>query len=169
MPYALPVLVLAAITALVFFGMYRGWQRRKRTIVVQELPALPAAAPPASGVDGVYVATTLYRQPWQRVVAQGLGTKSGVHVLIRADGVLLERGRARDIFIPTTQLRQVRLASGMVGKVVDTDGLIVITWQVGDQQLDTGLRTRYSADRPTLVERIDSLISSTQAGHKAHG
>lgn len=176
MPYAAAVLLLAACTALVFAAMYRGWRRRARRLIVTELPALPAGSAPAEvpAIDGVYVASTLAGQPWERVSAQGLGVKSAVRiqVLPAADasapggGVLLTRRGARDVFIPAQRLRQVRRAGGMIGKVVETDGLVIVTWQAGDTLLDTGLRTRYAADRTVLFDRIHNLLSAS--GENAH-
>src|SRR5699024_7864725 len=170
MPYALAVLVLAAVTALVFVAMYRGWRRRARRLIVTELPALPAGSAPAEvpAIEGVYVASTLAGQPWERVSAHGLGVKSAVQIQVftatdaatGGGGVLLTRRGARDVFIPAGQLRQVRRASGMIGKVVETDGLVILTWQAGDTLLDTGLRTRYAADRTVLFDRIHTLLSA---------
>lgn len=175
MPYAVPVAVLAAITLLLFVAMYRGWRARSRRLAVPELPALPAA-PHDPPIEGVYVATTLADQPWERVVARGLGTRSTVEIRVlgpgpdgAGGGVLLTRRGARDIFVPATRLRGVRRASGMIGKVVETDGLVVLTWQVGDTILDTGLRTRYAAERPLLYDRILALLPLRGTGAHPEG
>ncbi|QGH69371.1 hypothetical protein [Pseudactinotalea sp. HY158] len=170
MPYVLPVLLLAAATALILSAMYRSWRRRARGVVVTDLPALPAGSPAAPAdppVEGVYVSTTIAGRPWERVLAQGLGARSAVDIQVlpaRAGlpgGVLLTRRGARDVFIPAGTIHDVHRASGMIGKVVDTDGLVVITWQVGETLLDTGLRTRYGADRARLHDRIHSLLVAT--------
>ena len=175
MPYAVPVIVLAVVTLVLLLGMLRGWRARSRRHPVPELPALPAA-PHEPPIEGVYVASTLAGRPWERVVARGLGTRSAVEIRIvepgpndSGGGVLLTRRGARDVFIPGTDLRGVRRASVMIGKVVEADGLVVLTWQVGDTLLDTGLRTRYASERPLLYDRILALLPLRGTGAHPEG
>lgn len=72
-------------------------------------------------------------------------------------GVLLVRQGAPDVFVPRAALLGVRLERGMVGKFVEREGLVVLTWSLGEATLDTGLRLRHRADRARVVSAVASV------------
>ena len=59
----------------------------------------------------------------------------------------LLRSGADNLFIPAADLTDVRRESGMNGKFVEKDGLLVVSWLLGGQEVSTGFRTRAAADR----------------------
>ena len=77
-------------------------------------------------------------------------------------GLLLARTGAPDLFIPAPALRGVRLERGMAGKFVEEGGLVVVTWQHGPGELDTGFRPRAAADRDALVAAVDALVGAAR-------
>ncbi|MCS6710546.1 hypothetical protein JSY14_00365 [Brachybacterium sp. EF45031] len=154
------ILLFAALVGL----MALGWHARGRSQAF-----LPPPAPDedltevAGGVavgpfPGVYVSTVLAGQPFERVVAHGLGSRSPVVVTRGVDGSWrLQRTGAPSFTIPGDRVQQVGTAPGMAGKVVGGDGLLVIRWTHGpdDTALDTGLRLDDPAHRALLVDTSD--------------
>ena len=154
------VLVAVVLVPLVWWLMWLGWRGRVRR--QSDLEAPPGApegfsADLLDGVEAVYVSTTVAGQYLERVAPHGLGVRSTALVQVGRDGALLARQGAPDVFIPRAALLGVRLERGMVGKVVDRDGLVVLTWSLGEATLDTGLRLRHRADRARVVEAVAAL------------
>jgi len=170
---ALTVVVLAALLALAYWAMRRGWERRRaRTLAV--VPALPQApADPgevlAGPFEAVYVSTTVADDWLDRVVAHDLGVRSPATVTVHAAGLRVDRQGARDLFLPAAALRGVSTAPGIAGKVVGRDGLLVVTWAPPEVTgarvglLDTGLQPRRTADRDALVAVLPTLIPHVPA------
>lgn len=155
------VLAVVVVVPLVWWLMWLGWRGRvRRQEHLEALPGVPAGftAGPVDDVEAVYVATTLAGQPLERVAAHGLGVRSAAVLRVGHDGVLVQRRAEHDVFIARTALRGVRLERGMVGKFVEREGLVVLTWSLGDAMLDTGLRLRHRADRARVVEAVDGLL-----------
>lgn len=134
------VLILAAVLALAYVGMWRGWHHRIRRHDVPPLVPVPEDAPePLLAGAGRYIGTTVSGDWLDRVLAQGLGVRAECRLELSDEGldVLRPRGPFR---IPTTALRGARHDQGIAGKVVPPHGLLVVTWQHGDLLLDTGFR-----------------------------
>ncbi len=155
---------LLAVVPLVWLLMWWGWRSRaRRQQGVAPLPPVPDA--PGRTVfgpaDGTYAGTTTAESWLDRVVAGGLGTRSGVKVSVHGtegpSGVLLARRGAPDVWIGSDALRGVRLDRGLAGKVVDAGGLVVLEWRLGDLDLDSGVRLRIESDRLALVEAVAAV------------
>lgn len=138
-PAWVPVLLLFGLLGLAYLAMWRGWRRRARKHDLPALVPVGAAQGAALTASGRYVGSTLEGQWLDRVVARGLGRRSGCRLVLAAGG--LDVHRPRDAFrIPREALRGARLESGLAGKVVPPHGLLVVTWQQGDLVLDSGFR-----------------------------
>lgn len=157
-------LLLLALLAGLYWLMFRGW--RRRVARQQHLPVPASARPgpaarsaldPAEVVEGVYASTTTSGNWLDRIAAHGLGVRSNAWVQVQPDGVFIAREAAPDLFIPTADLRGAALAPGIAGKVTGGDGVLLITWQLGDQRLDTGFHPRAKHDRARLLEEINAL------------
>src|SRR2546426_7788366 len=155
------LLVLSAVV--VAFGLVAlGWRNRlKRQADVERLPEVPEQLSPAVVVvEGQYVATTTAGDWLDRIAVHGLGIRSNAELSVHAEGVLFDRAGAGPLFVPRTALNGSRQDSGMAGKFVEKDGLLVVTWTLGSRELDTGFRTRSAADKPKLLEALQELISA---------
>lgn len=160
MDQLVPVLLLAAVFAAVLAAMYLGWRRRGRSqshlpspLLGRSLAELEEDAEHGP-VDAVYVDTVLADQPLERVVAHGLGTRAPARVTLTTGGSWhIERRGAASLTIPSTAIDSTGAAPGIAGKFIGGDGLLVIRWQLGDQQLDTGLRLAHRADHDLLLAR----------------
>ena len=152
----LPLIALA----LVLIGI--GWRNRlRRQSDVEQLPAVPEELSlPLAAADGQYVATTTAGDWLDRIAVRGLGIRTNAELTVHPEGVLFERSGAGPLFIPANRLTGVRQDSGMAGKFVEKDGLLVVTWTLGGRELDTGFRTRRADDKPAVLEAFQELISA---------
>ncbi|MBT2594929.1 hypothetical protein [Arthrobacter sp. ISL-72] len=157
-----PGLAMLAIIAVVFVLLFIGWRNRlRRQSDVEQLPALPAELSlPLASADGQYVATTTAGDWLDRIAVQGLGIRTTAELTVHPEGVLFERSGAGPVFIPADRLTGVRQDSGMAGKFVEKDGLLVISWTLGNRELDTGFRTRRADDKPAVLKAFQELISA---------
>lgn len=155
------VLVTLAIIIVIFVLMRRGWNSRK---AVQSDIAAPADVPgglaPGFVADGQYVATTSAGEPLDRIAVHSLGIRTRAHIEVGATGIAFRRDGCPDFFIPRSDLLGVHTADGMIGKFVESGGLVVVTWTLGTASVDTGFRTRYAAEKQPLIESISHLEAS---------
>ena len=49
--------------------------------------------------------------------------------------------------------------SVIAGKVTGHEGLVLVTWRLGDRVLDTGFHPRATADRGRLIDEVDALLT----------
>jgi len=158
------VLVIACVVVLLLLvaGMRWGWNNRlKRQAGLPELLPPPATlgAPLLAPLTGVYVGTT-FAASWQdRVVHGGLGVQAELTATWHPEGLLLARAGAEAIFLPAAAITGARLAPGLAGKVVGAGGLLVISWNLGDHALDTGVRADDKSAYPTWVRAIETKVS----------
>lgn len=152
-------LVLTGV-ALVLIAV--GWRNRlRRQSDVEPLPEVPAElGAPLAAADGQYVASTTAGDWLDRIAVHNLGIRTNAKLSVHPEGVLFERAGAGPVFIPTGGLTGVRLESGMAGKFVEKDGLLVLSWMLGSHELDTGYRTRRAEDKAVLLTTLQDLISA---------
>ncbi|MBB6402958.1 hypothetical protein [Arthrobacter sp. AZCC_0090] len=153
------VLCLAAIVA----GLIAlGWRSRlKQQAGLGPLPDVPEQLSPAGLVaEGQYVATTTAGDWLDRIAVHGLGFRGNAEMSIHPEGVLFDRAGTGPLFIPSRAVTDCRSASGMAGKFVEKDGIVVLSWMLGERELDTGFRTRHAADKEPLLEALQELISA---------
>ncbi|MFF1383225.1 hypothetical protein ACFVWT_06665 [Arthrobacter sp. NPDC058288] len=162
MDKALPGLAMLAIIAVVFVLLGLGWRNRlRRQSDVEQLPAVPAELSlPLATAEGQYVATTTAGDWLDRIAVHGLGIRTNAELTVHPEGVLFERSGAGPVFIPADRLTGIRQDSGMAGKFVEKDGLLVASWTLGGRELDTGFRTRRAADKPAVLAAFQELISA---------
>jgi hypothetical protein len=153
-----------AIIAAIYLLMLRSWRRRRRDqqYLPQLLPALPDEPAPEAlfSCEGIYASTTPAGRWMERIVAQGLGVRSEVRVVVRNEGVSLHRRGAQSFLIPSDALSGADSAAGIAGKVVGGDGIAVIDWTWGDSALTTGVRIIDPEVRRGLIETISGLVST---------
>jgi hypothetical protein len=156
----LTILVLAVLTG-VYWLMWRGWKNRAAR--QSDLPVPSSAAPSDTAfgepVEGVYASTTVSGDWLDRIAAHGLGVRSNARMSVGAAGVLVAREAAPDLFIPADDLVGAHLAPGIAGKVTGGDGIVLLTWRLGDKTLDSGFHPRAKGDRARLVAEVGALIT----------
>ncbi|GIU57265.1 hypothetical protein [Arthrobacter sp. NicSoilC12] len=139
-----------------------GWRNRlRRQSDVEPLPEVPAElGAPLAAADGQYVASTTAGDWLDRIAVHNLGIRTNAKLSVHPEGVLFERAGAGPVFIPAGRLTAVRQESGMAGKFVEKDGLLVLSWMLGSHELDTGYRTRRAEDKAVLLTTLQDLISA---------
>ncbi|WP_344655754.1 hypothetical protein [Catenulispora subtropica] len=155
--------VTLVVLAGIYLLMWRGWKKRQaRQADVPPLNEVPEGAFTGEGVEAVYVSTTSEGDWLDRIAVHSLGQRSNALVHVAPRGVLIDREGASDVFIPAAAVRGVRLATGMAGKYLREEGLVVITWQHGDRTLDTGLKPRHGTGE--LVQALEAhfAVSTTE-------
>ena len=172
MQYLPALLVTVAVTVLLLALMGLGWRNRlRRQAGVAAPPEVPAGlGAPLAVADGQYICTTTAGDWLDRIATPQLGLRTGAVLEIVEQGAVLRRSGAPDLFIPAADLTGVRLESGMAGKFVEKDGLLVIGWTLGGQGVDTGFRPRHHADRSALAAALGGLLPASAAttNHPAH-
>lgn len=133
---------MASIIVLALAGMFFGWRARVRKYSGLIVPdAVPDRIGAVIAVDrGLYVATTMANQPLERVAAHGLGFRSRGTVTIAEHGIVLAPNGRVPFFIGRTSILAVQRATWAIDKVVETGGLVVLTWRLGDTELDSYFR-----------------------------
>lgn len=161
MDWLMPVLLSAVLIVVVFSLLALGWRgRRRRQQDTAPLPGLPIdLSEPLCSVEGQYVVTTTAGDWLDRIVVHGLGMKSNAVLTVHSEGIYCHRTGSPDVFVPLNRLDGVRLERGMAGKFVEKDGLVVFTWRLGTQAVDTGFRPRRAADRDLLTDAIGTLTA----------
>lgn len=157
----LTALLLGAGTIVVLLALIGlGWRNRvHRQQHIGALPPVPTVLSPAMlTITGQYVVTTTAGDWLDRIAVQSLGVKSNAELSIHAQGVLLQRTGATDVFIPVSDLAGVRTESGMAGKFVEKDGLVVIRWMLDHTSVDTAFRTRLAAETKPLQQALTDLL-----------
>jgi hypothetical protein len=167
----LPGLFMLALAVVVFALLAVGWRNRlRRQSDVDALPAVPAAlSAPLAAANGQYVASTTAGDWLDRIAVHNLGIRSNAELSIHPEGALFERSGAAPVFIPAGRLTGVRQESGMAGKFVEKDGLLVISWMLGARELDSGFRTRHADDKTTLLNALQDLISAAPQANADSG
>lgn len=156
---------LALFVALVYWLMRQGW--KWRATLQSDLPELPESpSEPGAAklrMSGRYHGSTTAGQWLDRIVARGLGTRSQVELTLTEQGLDVVRPGADDFFVPTAQLVEARLDKGIAGKVLAEGGLLVVTWEHGGKQLDSGFRSERAAEHAAWVEAVNSMINKKTA------
>ena len=134
--------IVIAFGVLLLALMVVGWLGRRRR--QRGFPVPPAVPAELGGVQGVfagkYVATSRGGLPLERIVAHGLGFRGGATATVASAGILIDRVGERAVWIPLADVRDVRRATWTIDRVVETDGLTLVQWQLGDLVVDTTLR-----------------------------
>jgi hypothetical protein len=166
---ALLTLLTLAVFALGAYGMWRGWRRKAaRQFHLLPLPAVPEALGPEllDPAKGLFVGTTVSGDWQARVVAGQLSDRSAATLRLAAEGLLIERDGAPDVFIPVNAVCDARLDSALAGKVMGEGRLLVVTWAHRGELLDTAFRAdAHTVHVPYLHALLDlARDTSTTTG-----
>lgn len=147
--------LLIALVFVIAWRVYRSVQSRKQEQQLQ----LPAPKQSAGGVelgDVFYASTVFAISPLARVWAYRLGGRGKAKLFVSEHGVSIERVGEPSILIPCTDLLALTRASATIDKGVERDGLMVLVWRLGDQELMTNLRVASAAKRREYEEAIEN-------------
>jgi hypothetical protein len=161
----LTLLIVAVIVA-AWGGLWWGWRNRaRRQADVPAPPALPArlaglsVMPTVAPLAGVYVSTTRCGAWQDRLVGHGLGRRARAELLAYPEGLVLDRVGEDPIFVPAQQLSGLTAAPGIAGKVMGLpEGILVVTWSLGEQLVDTGFRADDPDRQREFVAAVPTVL-----------
>lgn len=138
----LTFVVIAAVAVLALAAMWWGWRRRtKRDRAIVAPTAIPEGGTETATYEGFYVATTRHDAPLERLAIRHLAFRGRVTVRMRTDGMILEIPGEPAVFLAAGDVRGVGRATWTIDRVVETGGLVVVSWQAStDTVADTYLR-----------------------------
>lgn len=144
--FLLTMLVVATI-AVVFLLMAWGWRNGLKRSAHIAMPSEVVDAPIAAGPwEGRFLGTTYAGRWLDRVHAHDLGVRSMVTITVTLQGVNVVRPGARSFSVPMADLVAARADSGIAGRAYETGGIIVVTFRLGDDLLEFGVRFPSTAD-----------------------
>lgn len=155
-------LIGTAMILLVFLVVWRvsvSVQRRK----VQQQAQLEKPKPSIGGVelgDVFYASTVFGDSQLNRVWAHGMGGRGKAKLFIDPQGISLERVGEPSIFIPKGDLLAMGRVSATIDKGVEKNGLLALTWRLGDTALVTNLRVvdvKRRNDIETAIENVTGV------------
>lgn len=154
----LAVTILIGVALLVLLVV--GWRRRvRRQGGVASPKPTPALPPGAKEWTGKYVATTTAGNPYDRIAAAGLGFRGDAVASVHADGLLIRRTGEIDLWIPREDLLGVDRATWTIDRVVERDGLHLIRWRLGVDEVDTYLRLDAPTAFDTALAQMELIAS----------
>jgi hypothetical protein len=148
--------VLVVVIAVVIQLMMRGWRRRahRQVGLLGGLPAVPDQVGTANiTTRGLYCGCTMAPAWNERITAGDLGYRSKAALTRYPEGILLERIRAKPIWIPKDSIEAVRIERGIAGKVVARIGILAIRWRLpSGVEIDIGFRANHREEYAPWLE-----------------
>jgi hypothetical protein len=156
-----PTLVILGVVLLVFASLALGWRaRQRRQAALPAIEAPPTTLGAALAVDdGFYVATTRADAPTDRIAVRGLGFRARAGIAVHPEGVLLSIAGQPDAFIPASGIVGVGRATWTIDRVVGTDGLVFVRWNLGGTEVYTNLRV---AEPEALVDALQTIAPASK-------
>jgi hypothetical protein len=127
--------------------MMRGWRRRaqQQEELLGDLPGMPQQVGAAAiATRGLYCGCTMAPAWNDRITAGDLGFRSKAVLTRYPEGILLERIRAKPLWMPRESITAIRMERGIAGKVVARIGILAIRWRLpSGVEIDTGFRANH--------------------------
>lgn len=152
-PGVIVALVLAALLTLMWFA----WRRRTRRDAGLVVPEVPESYVPAASVDVLYVATTEGGRPLERLAVRGLGFRARAVLSVAPAGLVLAIPGERPAFLPAETLTAVSTTNVAIDRVVESDGLVRLSWSISGVPCDTFVRV-IDADQRSVVADLERVI-----------
>ena len=148
--------VLVVVIAVVIQLMMRGWRRRaqQQEELLGDLPDMPNQVGSAAiTTRGLYCGCTMAPAWNDRITAGDLGYRSKAVLTRYPEGILLERIRAKPLWMPRESITAVRMERGIAGKVVARIGILAIRWRLpSGVEIDTGFRANHRDEYTQWLE-----------------
>jgi hypothetical protein len=146
----------------VVWRVYISVQRRK----AQQQSQLQKPKPASGGIelgDVFYASTVFGDSQLNRVWAHGLGGRGKAKLFLDQVGISLERSGEPSFLIPKQDLLGMSRVSATIDKGVERNGLLALTWKLGETVLITNLRV-VSPQQRNEMEREITNATGIQRG-----
>ncbi|MGL4304644.1 MAG: transporter [Mycobacteriaceae bacterium] len=158
------VLIVFGSWAGLLILIWRGWRNRERRqrAAIGLLPTIPKnlGIPTVRSTSGLYVGSTMVPSWQDRIVTAGLGHRARAQLTGYESGILLRRTGEEPIWMPWKSIVGVRTERGLAGKVLTSNGLLVIRWVLSSgTEIDTGFR----ADDKDIYPSWTSMATQNSA------
>jgi len=159
-------LAVIAIIGLAIWGMRRAWLGKAKKF--SHLPA-PESTVPANSIavtdafESRFAGSTVSGQWLNRITVHALGTPRGVVASVNSDGIFIKDDADFSLWLPKADLTAVRTGRGIAGDVVEPQGMVILTWTLGDQSIDTGLRINRNSDHEEFLKSARELVNGVSA------
>lgn len=155
-----PTVVVVVLIVLVLVGMYFGWRARQKrqAHLVRTLPVPEKIGTELFASNLLYVATTIAQEPLNRVAVSGLGYRARASIVVATAGIVLDLDGERPAFIPAEAILGVGRANWTIDRVVETGGLVVVNWLLGDTSVDSYLRLVDPPDPTAMIAAIQQIV-----------
>jgi hypothetical protein len=137
----------------VVWRVYISVQRRK----AQQQSQLQKPKPASGGIelgDVFYASTVFGDSQLNRVWAHGLGGRGKAKLFLDQVGISLERTGEPSFLIPKQDLLGMSRVSATIDKGVERNGLLALTWKLGETVLITNLRVVNPQQRNEMEREI---------------
>lgn len=158
------VAVVFFAIGLAFLGMRSAWVKKSRAFSNLPKPlrfANEESVIVVGPVEGRFSGTTTAGNWLDRVTVHDLGLPQSITVSVHDDGLHLRGSGDFALWIPREQIHGVRTSRGLAGDVVEPDGMIIVAWRLGYQDVDSGIRVSRHADHEQILAALVSLVAST--------
>jgi hypothetical protein len=153
--------IVVAVIGLVIWAMWRGWQNRLHRQGDIPAPAAVGEGPWQGRSAGLFLGSSRHGDWLDRIIVADLGIPSRADVMWGPQGVWCERVGARSVFIPRADIVSVRRDRGVAGMVREKDGVLVLTWRLGQTLIDTGFRADDPDAHHALLDGVVGLVERT--------
>jgi hypothetical protein len=162
--------VMAVISAIIFISLFvlavRAWRSRilsQQSSFSEPLEALEYFGQLLISAKAFYVATTYAENVLERIAAYGLGARGNAQVFVFTEGLLVVRDGERSLAIDKANILSVDFGQVAIDKVVETDGLVQITWLQEETKLITHLRVKEIELRNKIYSEISGIITKEES------
>lgn len=148
------VLIAMSVAIMILAAMAFGWRRRTRRDSALTAPlGVPEHAEVIGRHEILYVATTQHERPLERIAMVPLAYRARGELTLTDQGVALSLDGSPTVFIATTKLLTVDLATVAIDRVVESKGLVRLVWRVADGTVvDSFLRPVSDGPQKILTE-----------------
>ena len=158
---AVYTLTTLAVVAGLCLLMLKGWRSRQRRQA--DLPApltsAPRSEPLLPPIEGLFIGTTTAGDWLDRIAVHGLSDRGAGWLTLTRDGVTVERDGMADLHLPIGDIAAAAPGTRLAGKVVGTDGLLLVDWRLGDRLLTSGFRADDHDEHRRLADAITALLT----------
>lgn len=148
--------VLVVVITIVIQLMMRSWQRRAQhqAELIGDLPEVPEQVGAALITTRGHYCGSMMAPGWhERIAAGDLGFRSKAVLTRYAGGIMVERVRAKPIWIPRDSITGIRMERSMGGRAMARIGILAIRWRLpSGVEVDTGFRANSRGDYDPWLE-----------------